>query len=117
MLRLDVDTMLPSQFHTARAKGPAQALMAAVLEHALHDLSQPRTRTPSLNCQRRTARNDAVCFFESDDRHWPYSFVNICDVLGIDPGWVRQRLGLVLSGHIRTGCPGPRPTVRRHHAA
>ena len=28
----------------------------------------------------------------SDDSHWPFSFVNICVVLGLEPGYLRQGL-------------------------
>jgi hypothetical protein len=31
-------------------------------------------------------------WLSSDDIGWPFSFVNICHALGIDPGWLRRRI-------------------------
>jgi hypothetical protein len=33
-----------------------------------------------------------VAWFRSDDTRWPYSFVNVCDGLGLSPGAVRRTL-------------------------
>jgi hypothetical protein len=85
--------VLPEQFATPvkpwRASGEAE-LMRAVLEDALHCFQQSRTAT----AKRRTQRlaREAESWFFSDDTRWPFSFVNICAVLGLDPEYIR--LGL-----------------------
>jgi len=42
----------------------------------------------------RTSRlaREAEAWFFADDDHWPFAFVNICAVLGLDPAYIR--LGL-----------------------
>jgi hypothetical protein len=33
-------------------------------------------------------------WFSSDDRHWFFSFVNVCDTLGLEPTYIRTGLRL-----------------------
>jgi len=85
--------VLPVQFfsapHPSSRDCGERALMRAVLEDALgcftkrHALSGRRTS--------RLAR-EAEAWFFADDDHWPFAFVNICAVLGLDPAYIR--LGL-----------------------
>jgi hypothetical protein len=35
---------------------------------------------------------DAYRWVASNDRRWPYSFLNVCDVLGLSPGRLRAAL-------------------------
>jgi hypothetical protein len=35
---------------------------------------------------------DAEAWFFSDHRGWPLSFLNVCDLLGLDPGYLRSGL-------------------------
>jgi hypothetical protein len=35
---------------------------------------------------------EAEEWFLSDEAHWPFSFVSVCAVLGLEPESVRQRL-------------------------
>ena len=39
--------------------------------------------------RRRTQWNRDCSWLFSDDTAWPFSFVSICDALGLDPGYVR----------------------------
>jgi hypothetical protein len=50
----------------------------------------------------RAARlfRDVNEWFSSDDRHWLFSFVNVCDTLGLEPTYIRTGLKL---WRIRTG--------------
>jgi hypothetical protein len=65
------------------------ALMYAVLEDAFRCFQEQfvsgRQHT------QRLAREAEEWFF-SEDPHWPFSFVNICAVLGLDPGYIRSGL-------------------------
>jgi hypothetical protein len=80
----EFETVLPAQFyslHCRPAMQPEKRLMLAVLEDAvlvyLRGLQLvPETRT----------------WFEEDDFSWPYSFVNLCDSLGLDRTAVRSAL-------------------------
>ncbi len=90
---LSSSVILPVQFY-----GPAAgldtsrgeiALMRAVLEDAI-GCFQKQTVTSGRRVQ-RLAREAEEWFF-SDDQHWPFSFMNICAVLGLDPGYIRMGL-------------------------
>lgn len=71
--------------------GPAageRALMRAVLEDAVRCLAGeigPRDERPQLAV-------DARQWFLDEDIHWPFSFENVCDALGIDAGRVRAEV-------------------------
>lgn len=65
------------------------ALMQAVLDDAIqcfraHYWLSPRDRP-------REAR-EATTWLFCDDVHWPFSFVNICTVVGVDPAYLRRKL-------------------------
>ncbi len=82
--------VLPEQFYDRSANsndGRGEvALMRAVLEDAV-DCFQ---RAPGQNTSRE--RRDAEQWLFCNDARWPFSFVNICAVLGLNPEYVR--LGL-----------------------
>jgi hypothetical protein len=85
--------VLPEQFYrlpdsTQQMSGEA-ALMYAVLEDAI-SCFQKGTLANGRRPQ-RLAREAEEWFF-TDDLRWPFSFVNICAVLGLDPEFIR--LGL-----------------------
>jgi hypothetical protein len=68
---------------------PERALLFAVLEDAVLDFqkylfSQHETETQLF----REAEN----WIGGDDRAWPFSFVNVCDTLGIHPHYLRKGL-------------------------
>ena len=67
---------------------PEKRLMAAVLVDAVHRLHNP------LFARRRRGYplNPELEWLLSDDREWPFSFANICDVLDLDAAWLRQRI-------------------------
>ena len=85
--------VLPEQFYTRPTGYEAQrgeaALMRAVLEDAIHCFQKQFVRKG-----RRVGRlaREAEEWFATDDPRWPFSFVNICDVLGLEPEYLR--LGL-----------------------
>jgi len=65
------------------------ALMQAVLEDALACFTQQFVKN---GAHARSLAKEAERWFFSDNDHWPFSFVNICLALRIDPGYVRLRL-------------------------
>ncbi len=48
------------------------------------------------------ARRRAAEWVRSDDRHWPFSFVNLCETLGLDPERLRTGLARLLTQRNRT---------------
>jgi hypothetical protein len=85
--------VLPDQFYTSPytsyTKRPEASLMRAVLEDAFACF-QAQFITSSTRAL-RLAR-EAEAWFSSDATNWPFAFVNICTVLGLDPTYVRQGL-------------------------
>ncbi len=87
-------------------ESPERALMVAVLEDAcLTWLGAIRSQGANSLRRRATERRWIV----SNDRSWPFSFVNLCETLDIDVGKLRGRL---LSLEPRDGERVPQ--ARRH---
>ena len=89
----DTSGILPAQMATgARWNGDTsgpRALMLAVLEDAVCCIAEGRRRR-SFHARRLAA--EAEAWVRCNRRDWPFSFVNICDVLGFDPDAFRERL-------------------------
>lgn len=90
---LQPDTVLPSQYYAAlRRKGahePERRLVIAVLQDAV-DCYQKH-----LHARDRKARQlflDAQDWIASEDRSWPFSFENVCDLLQINADYLRVGL-------------------------
>lgn len=90
---LQPDTVLPSQYYAAlRRKAtqePERRLVIAVLQDAV-DCFQKH-----LNARDRKARQlfvDAEQWIASEDRSWPFSFENVCDLLQINAQYLRRGL-------------------------
>jgi hypothetical protein len=82
---LPVQFQEPSQRSTAIT--PERALLLSVLWQAIIDLRKHRFAR-----RRRHQRlyMEAYKWVGSDDRSWPYSFVNICEALNLPPTSVRH---------------------------
>jgi hypothetical protein len=93
MRTLPLAAVLPEQFHgspiSANAVRGEVALMRAVLEDAI-ECFQKQARKSGRRAQRLTREAEEWLF--KDDQQWPFSFLNICNVLGIDPGYIRRGL-------------------------
>jgi len=88
------DTILPAQFwSTAAAVQPEIRLMAAVLEEAIALLSRGRAGK-----HHDEAWYEARLWLESDDTSGTFSFITICDVLGIEPSRVRGAVNRLAEG-------------------
>ena len=97
-LRLTPIAVLPCQFFSPprhHYKGE-MALMFAVLEDAVRCFTkqfiEKRLRTQRL-------AEEAEEWVFTDDERWPFSFVNICAALGIDPQYLRQQLAQLRQQH------------------
>ncbi len=105
---LQPDTLLPSQYFSAlRRKGahePERRLVVAVLQDAV-DCFQKH-----VGARDRRARQlylDAEEWIRSDDRSWPFSFENVCDLLQINAEYLRRGLMTWRDRHLA----GPRGNV------
>jgi len=101
------EIVMPEQFFPAPQSpaSPERALMLAVLKDALQAY-QKNAHSP--DASKRVLFEEAREYLEEDDPEYPYSVVNICEVFGIDVGYLRRGLRKFYS---RT-----RPTVARKKA-
>ena len=106
---LSSSVVLPVQFYGSSAgldtsRGEI-ALMRAVLEDALGCFQKQ-----AVSSGRRVQRlaREAEAWFFTNDYNWPFSFVNICAVLGLDPEYIRMGLK-----RWRQRPPGPQKKRRR----
>jgi len=87
------DTLLPSQyFDRIRRKASADGerrLMVAILEDAVDVY---RKQAGARDRKRRQMFEDAEAWIGSPDKSWIFSYENICEVLGIDAGYLRKGL-------------------------
>lgn len=79
--------MLPSQLPSASDWRPEKKLAAAVLASALVEI-RDHAHDPSY---RRKVAED-LQWFASDDVAWTFSFLRLCDLLDLEPAWVRQKV-------------------------
>jgi hypothetical protein len=90
---LQPDTLLPSQyFAILKRKGahePERRLVVAVLEDAV-DCFQKHIRARDEKARQLFV--DAEEWICSEDRSWPFSFENVCDLLQINPQYLRRGL-------------------------
>lgn len=93
--------MLPEQFFDSRVSlasvCPETALMYAVLEDAF--LCFQKQFGLTIPGMQRTAREAEKWFF-SDDSSWLFSFVSVCDTLGLEPEFLRKRLKQWSESHL-----------------
>ncbi len=88
------DAILPAQFYAmfkcSQHKEPERRLMVAVLEDAVSCLSMnPR----ECNLRQRRQYEEAKQWVAAEEEsEWIFSFRNICEVLGMDPSYLRRGL-------------------------
>src|SRR5216117_1584374 len=71
------------------AETPEKGLAAGVLKQAAHDLRRFRAAATGT---KRELHLDAYTWITADDWSWPYSFVNVCNLLELCPEVVRPDL-------------------------
>jgi hypothetical protein len=89
--------ILPVQYlrrADAQLAGPQKRLMLAVLQTVLDDCQGTAyaRATGAFSRDDQRALQQAIAYFESHDRSWPYSFDNICDAIGLDAEGFRRSL-------------------------
>ena len=87
------DSLLPAQFFTA-LKQRTQAcgerrLMAAILEDAIDCFQKYLWAKDNRS---RNLRLEAESWITADDDNWPFSFINVCHALDLEPGFLRRGL-------------------------
>ena len=90
---LEPDIFLPSQFYgsggLSRQLEGEKRLMIAVLKDAVECLDKYRSaRNSAGRCQYQSA----IEWVQDTGTDWLFSFTNICDLLGFDPGYLREML-------------------------
>ena len=70
-------------------------LSAGVLKQAAQDLRRFNSPTSAVE---RELYLDAYSWLTSDDSSWPFSFLNVCQLLNLTPDIVRQELVADASG-------------------
>lgn len=88
------DTILPTQFYAmfknSQSREPERRLMVAILEDAVSCLS---TDLHGSNLRQRKQYEEAKAWVTTDEEsEWIFSFNNICEVLGMDPSYLRRGL-------------------------
>jgi hypothetical protein len=81
--------MVAGQLPTPSTWSPERKLAAASFTGALltiRDYSHSRNRR-----RQREAQQDLE-WLASEDVSWPYSFLCLCELFGLDPEWVRARV-------------------------
>ena len=73
---------------TREASGE-EILAAAVLRLAFEDLEKHRDAT---EVRRRRAFREAYVWVASNERRWPFSFLNVCDMLELSPEALRAKM-------------------------
>lgn len=68
---------------------PEKKLAAAAFTSALLNV---RDHTHSANRRHQRDALEDIAWIRSDDAEWPYSFVRMCELFGLDPAWVRRRV-------------------------
>jgi hypothetical protein len=76
--------LLPAQLPSASHWSPEKRLAAAVLASALVEI---RDHHGSPGHRRRIT--EALEWIALDDGSWPFSFVRLCDLFGLEVDWVR----------------------------
>ena len=87
------DVIMPAQWFPDRAGHaslqPEKRLMLAVLSDAVDILVRRRVAT---DVRSRRILEETISWVDSDDRTWPFSFLEVCEALGLPPEGVRRGL-------------------------
>lgn len=80
---------LPATEPAEREARAEEILAAAVLRLAFEDLERNRD---AREVRRRRAFREAWVWIKSNERRWPFSFLNVCDMLDLSPEALRAKL-------------------------
>lgn len=106
---LSTITILPAQFfaEVRTSASGEKRLLLAVLERAISDLCNTRSSQSSVR-----DREEARQWVESRDESSPYSFIRICEALGLDPDVLRQGILILEQEEWLSSGAGRRRAVR-----
>lgn len=79
----------PATEAAGREASGEEILAAAVLRLAFEDLEKHRNAT---EVRRRRAFREAYVWVVSNERRWPFSFLNVCDMLDLSPDALRAKM-------------------------
>ena len=88
------DVLAPNQFQailkSSQTPDPERRLMVAILEDAVSCLSRDPRRCPR---QQRRSFDEAHSWVNANEiDDWVFSFTNVCETLGLNPGYLRRGL-------------------------
>lgn len=115
------EVLLPEQYYAplaSRVLSPEQRLMLAVLEDAVYTILK---HAGSTSKRARRLVREAQRWVGKSEPDWPFSYENVCAVLGIDAAALRQHLRAVHLRGEQTGSTGlaalasPHRVVGRQH--
>jgi hypothetical protein len=101
--------LIPRPLPARRRLSPEQELMLAVLRQGLDDYGRALTES---HVRARRERYTLERWIFGDDRQWPYSYLNVCEAVGIDPCALRKELRRWRAdrgSHMRLMAEGDRP--------
>ena len=86
--------VMPEQFFEQVHSTPEKGLMLAILEDAIECFHKGLILVESKSLQRQRLRRgkEAEEWLFSDDCQWPFSFINICGMLGLEADYLRRGL-------------------------
>jgi len=103
----------PCQMYSKPRHGePERRLMLAVLTDAIETYLRRDAATVTSQAIRRELR-DVRNWIQSEDVSWPFSFLNVCHALGIDPTFLRRGLRDWRRRGIEGDAPGGPSSWRR----
>lgn len=76
-------------FHRTEYLEPEKVLLLAVLEDAIDHFQNDRNATDRLS---RARFQEAETWIMTERDDWLFTFDNVCDLLGLDPGYLREQL-------------------------
>ncbi len=87
------DTLLPTQYyetlHNKASLLPEKRLMLAILEDAIGCFKNSMF---ARHRRQATLFRDADSWILGETNDWLFSFENVCEILGIEPAYLRQKL-------------------------
>ena len=97
---------MPAQFFQVPLEWhPERRIRMAILYDVLDMFSRAAARKSLRRDYSGAPLRKSVEWVESDDTTWPYSFVNVCEALSLEPGTVRKALLKILGtpNHVHRG--------------
>lgn len=85
----NIESVMPTTERAPASRSSHRRLMLAVLNEALQTYA---TGLTSRSVARRSDAYKVETWTTSDNTDWPFAFVNVCTVLGVDPDYIRARM-------------------------